>query len=391
MSAAVTGWALRTPLGNDSATFMRRLLAGERAARPNPALEHESSACKIIASIPGLPDCTAHRRFLGRLELFAIDVGVEAFSGHGVDGQRLGLFAATGGLRAGWQELLPILAEQTPAAQACWERGLGRLHPFWLLQHLSNNVHALLSADLGAHGEGATFGGANAGAQALAAALRALESRSIDMAVVVSCDALVSPDALLDGVARGTLTTRAFDTLASPYDEDADGAFPGEGAAALVLERVADAQGAPLAYVDAVATGDGQPGYPQADTLVGALGRFVSQTGMAEMLIDGAGRARPGLDLEERVALASQLGANAPLACIGAATGQLGATSTLVQVIALGQLLAGGLAPPISGLNKAAEGPLHVLERLHPHRARSALGIGLAAPGLIGLVQVDKP
>src|SRR5258706_2899303 len=97
MSAAVTGWALRTPLGNDSATFMRRLLAGERAARPNPELEHESSACKIIASIPGLPDCTAHRRFLGRLELFAIDVGVEAFSGRGVDGARLRLFAATGG------------------------------------------------------------------------------------------------------------------------------------------------------------------------------------------------------------------------------------------------------------------------------------------------------
>jgi 3-oxoacyl-(acyl-carrier-protein) synthase len=388
MKAAITGWALRTPLGNDAVTFLRRLLAGERAAQESPVLKHEASSCTIIASIAGQPACTSHRRFLARLELFAIDVGIEAFSGHCVDGDRLGLFAATGGLRVRWEELLPVLSAQAPTAQACWERGLRRLHPFWLLQHLSNNVHALLSADLGAHGEGATFGGANAGAQALAAALRALEASSIDVAVVVACDTLVTPDALLDGAARGTLTTRSLDSLASPYDEVADGAYPGEAAAALVLERIEDAQRAPLAHVGAVATGDGEPGYPKADTLAGALRRFVSP---GALLVDGAGRARPDLDLEERHALASELGTEVPLTCIGAATGQLGAAAALVQVIALGHLLSSDLAPPISGLRQAANGPLRVLHRVQPHGARSAVGVGLAAPGLIGLVQVDRP
>ena len=61
-------------------------------------------------------------------------------------GPRVGLFAAVGGLRVGWSETLPAFEHQSPDGADAWERGLRLLHPFWLLQHLSNNAHALASA-----------------------------------------------------------------------------------------------------------------------------------------------------------------------------------------------------------------------------------------------------
>ena len=55
-------------------------------------------------------------------------------------GDRLGLFFGYGGLRAHWEDMMPALAGQAPDAGASWARGLALLHPFWMLQHLSNNA-----------------------------------------------------------------------------------------------------------------------------------------------------------------------------------------------------------------------------------------------------------
>jgi 3-oxoacyl-(acyl-carrier-protein) synthase len=86
MRARVTSCALRTPLGCEPATFTRRLLAGERAAREHSRLPVEAAVCRLSASIPGSPRGKEHRRFLRRLELFAVDAGVEAYAGRAVDG-----------------------------------------------------------------------------------------------------------------------------------------------------------------------------------------------------------------------------------------------------------------------------------------------------------------
>ena len=71
MKAALCGFALRTPLGNDADTFMRRLLAGERAAQT-------VGGGRVVAPrLPGEP-IAGHARFLGRLERLAIDTAHEA-------------------------------------------------------------------------------------------------------------------------------------------------------------------------------------------------------------------------------------------------------------------------------------------------------------------------
>jgi 3-oxoacyl-(acyl-carrier-protein) synthase len=293
VSAALTGAALRAPLANHPEAFVRRLLAGERA---------------FPARIAGEPSAAHHRRWqlLGRVERFAVDAAKEALGERSYDGDRLAIFWATGGLRVRWDETRPALIEQRPDGQACWERGLRLLHPFWLLQHLSNNAHALLAADLGAHGGGGVWSGANAGAQALAAAGRALAAGAIDVALVVGCDSLLAPEVESDPAWRQVV--------------------PGEGAAALVLERAGG-------RVRVEATSGAGPG-----ALAPALARLMPGAAPEPRLLDGE---------------------------LAAATGHLGAATSLVQTIALAGLLERDPA------------------------ARAAVAVTVGPPELVGAVKVE--
>lgn len=231
---AAAAW--HTPLGSEVELVVDRLQAGHR---------------ELQLAAPPPPSRQA--RFLDRLGLFALDAGLRAAAGASLPaGDRLGVFAATGGLRPCWDDLCPALAGQRADGQDAWARGLSKLHPFLLLKHLSNNVHALLAAELGARGEGACFGGRTAGAQALAAANRALDDGAIDAAIVVAADSLLGQGgaeaaAALVLSAVGTSSVQAA-TGAAGSDRLAFGAHRGEpevaafgelGAAAALVHAIA--------------------------------------------------------------------------------------------------------------------------------------------------------
>jgi 3-oxoacyl-(acyl-carrier-protein) synthase len=386
MKAAVTGWAWRTPLGADLDTAMGRLWAGERAATPNPHFDPSGYRCQLVAPLLGPAAPSRNARFLRRLGLFALEAAGEAIRAAGqIPDQRFGVFAAMGGLRACWEEIAPALTGQRADAAGAWSGGLQRLHPFWLLTHLSNNAHALLAAEVGARGEGVTFAGATAGAQALAAALRALEADAVDAACVVAYDSLIEPETLVVLGERGG--ARGPGPVAAPYDERAAGVVPGEGAAAVILERRERAGPRALALLDAAGGADGAEGEPAAATIARVAARLSSGV----EIIDGAARAQPGLDGEERAALSGLTDPQAPLVAATAAMGQLGAATALVQAIALGQALRRGLLPPIAGLARAAAGPLVPVPRALATCARTGLAISTGAPGLVGVVRVEVP
>ncbi len=386
--ATISGFALRTPLGGHVEEVARRLLAGERAARPNPRFDATSYACTLAAAILGEPEQPRQRRFLRRMGLFALEVATEALA-HArlAGGDRLGLFFGYGGLRAHWNDMMPALEHQQANADDAWERGLKLFHPFWMLQHLSNNAQALAAQELSARGEGVTFGGANAGAQALGAAIHALEVGAVDAALVVAHDTLLEPETLVELAARGAATTRGAERLAAPYAEDAAGFVPGEAAAALVLERPSDAGARSLASIEAVDTADGAAGEPGA----AVLGKLVERLLRGNEVIDGAGRATLELDFAERACLAERAGPSAALCCTLSAMGQLGAAAALVQAIAFSELLRRQMLPPIAGLRHPADGPLRVITQPEPTLARSVLGISTGAPGLVGIVRVELP
>jgi len=283
--------AWRTALGAGVAGVIARVRAGERAAIPDP---RGAYAVTAIAPIADEPARSRRDRFLRRMGLFGVEVATEALAASGVGGgDRIGLFSGVGGLRAHWDDMLAAFAEQREDGERMWERGLKDVHPYWMLRHLSNNMHALASAELGLRGEGATFGGGNGGAQALAAAIRALHAGAIDAALVVAYDSLLEPETLVELGARGW---------------PAQGLVPGEAAAAVVLVP-ARADAPRLAVRDAAG--------PEA------LARCSAAIG------DG--------DRDAYVAVAQALG-------------QLGAATAVVQAIALAELG----APVAIGLHASA-------------------------------------
>lgn len=386
MRAAITAWAWRTPLGNTIDGVMARLHAGERAAQPNPHFPAGTYACKLAAAIPDPPERSPHARILRRMGLHGFAAGRDALLASGVSrGPRLGLFAAVGGLRAHWDEIMTALAGQRDDLVDSWERGFKRLHPLWMLRHLSNNTHALLAQDLDCRGEGATYGGASAGAQALAAAIRALADRAIDAALVVAHDSLIEPEALVDMAARGVVATCGLHELAAPYHAQSRGFVPGEAAAALVLEPCDAAEGRVLAMLQARETADGSKDLPEPAT-VAALARALHA---GDTIVDGAAQALAAWDAGERRALADIMGADALLGAVQSGLGQLGAAASLVQAICLAEMLRRGWLLPVAGLVDPAPGPLVPVLAPARTRARSALGLCAGAPGLAGAIRVS--
>jgi len=375
MKVAIAARAWRTPLGVTIGGAVSRLLAGERAAIANR--QAAGFACTVGAPIVDAPATPRNARFLRRMGLHGMAVAKQALAESGLEpSARFGLFSGVGGLRAHWDDMMPALANQRDDGAGAWARGLRDVHPYWMLRHLSNNVHALVSAELGLRGEGATFGGGNASAQAMASAARALAAGAIDAAVVVTYDSLLEPETLVELGARRAVTCE--DAPVAPYDSRAAGYVPGEAAAAVVLVRDCPA---PLALVDAFDTGDGEPGEPALATVA----RLVRRADV----VDGAARAWPDDDAAERAMLADVVDARTPLTAITAAMGQLGAATSMVQAIALAECLRRGMLPPIAGLSAPAPGPLVPVTRAMPTTARSALALATSAPGLVGAIHLE--
>ncbi len=389
---AVTGFSLRTPLGDDIESVARRMLAGERAAMPNARFDARTYPCQLASTIGTEPKPTKHRKFVKRMGLFGIEVGAEAFarSGASARGPRLGLFCGYGGLRAHWDDLMPILERQDGSAYAegAWARGFSSLHPFWMLSHLSNNAHALLSIQLGATGDGTTTAGSNAGAQALRAAITSLAVGSVDAAIVFAYDSLVEPETILSlGMSGAATIAETLSAVAAPYDERAAGFVPAEAAAAVVLERPADAAGRTLGFVSAAITADGNAGLPEAPAFAQALSTLAA----GDTILDGAGLAIRERDHAERCTLVNLLGENGTLFSTASSLGQVGAATAVVQTILLAHFLTQRKLPPIAGLSRPAHGPLRPLLEAESTQSRSAVGLSCGMPGLVGAIRVEVP
>jgi 3-oxoacyl-[acyl-carrier-protein] synthase II len=381
LPVAIVGQAWRTPLGTRVDEVVSKLLAGERVVIASPRAA--GYACKLVAPIPDEPARSRQSRFLRRMGLFGLEVAQEAFANAKasapaqlVEGNRVGLFAGVGGLRAHWDDMLKALEHQADDGTNAWERGLRDVHPYWMLRHLSNNVHALAAMELGLKGEGATYGGATGGAQALAAAARALHDGAIDAALVLTYDSLLEPETLVELGARRAATQEIDPSqVAPPYDPRAGGFVPGEAAAALVLVRVDDAPS--LARVATCDGADGERAEPRPASLL-STARGLLDAGVPLAFVDGAARAWPDRDTAERAMLAELALADTPLTAITASLGQLGAATTVVQAIALAELLRRGSAPPIAPSTAST-----------PITGRTALALSTGAPGLTAAVHVE--
>ena len=363
--AKIVSYAIRTSLGDDVEQVFEKMCQGERACALLPYEAH-GYLNRYCAPIPHEPARSKHRRFARRMDLFGLETALEAAQeANVVGGERLGVFVGYGGLRAHWDEMMPSLTNQRADHKALWQRGLRSFHPFWMLRHLSNNAHALCAQSLDARGDGLTLAGANAGAQALQSAIRALNTHRIDAALVFAYDSLIQPDVLVELNARGAITTAQ---TAAPYSDEAAGLLPSEAAAAIVLRRPDDATDY---LVSASAQADGQPVLPSMETLARTIDSLNAPT---PQLVDGASLGLPEIDASER-ALISARYPHASLCSITAHMGFVGAAQAVLQTIFLTQMLRTQRYPTTS-------------EARATPTIRCGLGLSMFAPGLTGAVLV---
>jgi hypothetical protein len=280
---AVVGAAMETPFGDLAAT-VAAIAQGRRAGERDPVTG------LVVARLAGTLPGTRHARLVGALPVLALEAARSA-ARDVPRGPRTGAFVATGGLRVQWEALAPAMAEQVADGASAWARGLSRMHPLWMLRYLSNAAHAIIAAELGAVGDGATFAGPASAASALVAAGAALDTGAIDHAIVIALDDVTADEVAVELHARRP------------------GVIPGTGVAAIALARAPG--GVQLAAVDGVDPEHAEP----------------SPAAVAEV------RARlPRADRD---------------VAFSPATGWLGAAGLLVDAIVAAQLLLAGWPPQL--------------------------------------------
>ncbi len=203
----------------------------------------------------------------------------------------------------------------------------------------------------------------SSGIRALEVALRQLQNRELDRALVGAVD--------LAGDLRAVLGQHAVNPysrsgIATPFGGAADGAIVGEGACAVVLKRLEDAErdgDRIYAVIRGIGTASGDPGIAGNDTYCHALDNAYSDAGIAKetiSFIEASADGTPDHDRSEASALASCFSSTAAAArscavsSVKADIGHSGAASGLASLVRGCLALYHEIIPGCRGLDSAA-------------------------------------
>jgi 3-oxoacyl-[acyl-carrier-protein] synthase II len=240
---AVTGLGLVTPAGVGRDAAWAGLCAGDSTATADPGLDGLPVA--FSCQVPELDTAglLGHRlsRRLDRFTTFALLAAREAVADarlapDGWDGARVGVVMGVGtGSMQGWQAEFDRLADNSPE----------RVSPLALPRSVPNMAAAEIALDLGATGPNMVVSTACAsGTSALGLARDWLLSGACDLVLAGGSESARLRMTAACFAQMRALSRRADSPHAAsrPFDRDRDGFVLGEGAAVLVLERIADAR-----------------------------------------------------------------------------------------------------------------------------------------------------
>ncbi|RLE20235.1 MAG: hypothetical protein DRJ65_18660 [Acidobacteria bacterium] len=345
MKVVITGIGAVSGFGWGVEKLWRGLESGATSIREPSVFDVEGQRTTLVAEVgPPGPDAQAEiddLRNLSRADVFAVIAAREALVRAGVDagGPRTGVFC--GGSTAGMAEC---------------EDFVGRIvgvHPGkptlrLLASQQLNGPGDAVARDIGACGPVIGFSSACAsGAMALGAALEAVRSGDVDMALAGGADSLCR------------LTYSGFNALRSvdpgvcrPFRRERQGLSLGEGAGMLVLEPLdrAVARGAePLAELAGYgASCDAYhmtAPHPKGDGALAAMKAALRDAGLESLdvgAVNAHGTGTPHNDQSESCALRRLLGERAlevpltaPKGALGHVLGAAGALEAVASVLAL--------------------------------------------------------
>jgi 3-oxoacyl-(acyl-carrier-protein) synthase len=370
----VCGSGLVTALGPDLASTAAALAAGRSAVR---RIEGEPDASPLAyaalvappwlrAAVPASVE--SQRRLLNGAGELAAEAAAGAWaaaraSERPVPGDAQGLWLCqTDTWDWGLIDLRPAFVEASagftgPYADADLNRAApGRVRPFFLLESLKNNAFSFLAGWHDLRGGNTSTSGYGGALLLLDLAARAVERGEQDRALVVAAARVASGVARADLALHG-LRERGDDRPYRPLDAGGRGVVPGEGAAALVVERAGEAlPGCAVALLGfGAATGDPLPDLPAptATTVRAAVGIALAEARAAPGDLLGAvvpSLARPASDLALLAGLDHPVLQGVPVVSWRGATGHLASAGDLVDVVIAAEALASRALPGTAGL-----------------------------------------
>ena len=241
----ITGIGMLSPVGLDTASSWRALLAGQSGVAPITGFDSQRIETRIACEMKGFdPETVMERkeaRKLDRCSLTAVAAAREAWAQSGAsmdDPGRVGVIvgSAFGGA-----------ATIQSGMQTFFEKGPHRIGPHLHGAMLVDTPGFEIARDLGALGTNFSVTAACAtGASAIGVAADLVASGNMDVCLAGGVDTLIT-EYILGGfcnmkVLGAPREGEDVTTASRPFDVTRDGFVLGEGATVVVLEREADAR-----------------------------------------------------------------------------------------------------------------------------------------------------
>ncbi|MET0287512.1 MAG: beta-ketoacyl-ACP synthase [Polyangiales bacterium] len=374
--ASIVAMGLVCALGQGCDEAFDALLRGEAPVTPPPfALPFQTVTGAVVGALDPMPaSLRAWDTRLARIALRAlpqVSHAVERLKAqHGADRVALLVGTSTGGLDA----TEPAYRHYRATEQRQPEFSLRRAHAFDALANL-------LRERLGLRGPCyAVSTACTSSAKALASALRLIDTRAVEAALVIGVDALC--ETTVRGFhGLGVLSRQA----ARPFSSERDGIHIGEGAAILVLERGGDGPVQLAAVGESSDAHSMSAPHPEGIGAASAMMRALAHAGLDASQVDYVNAHGTGTqqnDVAEAQALRRVFGAHTPVGSSKGATGHtLGACGAIEAVFCAQAIVRGQLPPSTGALPLAPELGLNVLQAALRTPVRAALSNALAFGG----------
>jgi 3-oxoacyl-[acyl-carrier-protein] synthase II len=395
---AISGVGAVSPLGIGTAALWRSLCSGRSAIAPIARFDPGRGPSHLGAVVPEFPV----REFLPpplvrRMDRLSQMLGVAAVlavadsgykGGKGDDGDDFGVVVGSA---------LGNLGEAALFLDRLFVKGPGLVNPMLFPNLVMNAAASQIAMALVWRGPNLTVScGEISGEAALETGIDLVRRRRA-RAVVVAAGEELSEILFLALSELGYLSPRRRGTRGSegsrPFDPDATGPVLGEGAAALVVERLESAlrRGAKVrAIVERIERFQVRAPSPHVwpEPTAAREGALPPPALEADVVLCGADSSpeRDALELELARRLAP---AGRPVYSIAGAVGTH-ASLGLCTIAVGAQVLEHGMVPPVVGLSRAPAGSVFPRETLR-HACSRALVLGVARGGSAALVELARP
>jgi len=381
----ITGMGVITPLGLSINSFWQSLVQGQSGIDRISRFDVSGFSTQVAAEVRDFdPQEYMERKEAKRMDRFAQfamastqlaikDSGIEA---QDLASTRTGVLVGTG---IGGIETL------TDQFQTMFDKGPGRVSPFFIPMMIANMACGQIAIALGARGPSSTVVTACAAASnAIGDAFRLLQWGKADVMVCGGAEAPIVPLAVAGFCSMKAMSTRNDDPRAAcrPFDAERDGFVMGEGAGMFVLETLEHAQkrGAKI-MAEIMGYGVTQDAYhitapaPGGDGGARCMALAIEEAGLSPGDIDyinAHGTSTPANDKNETEAIKTVFGEYAhrvPVSSTKSMTGHLLGAAGAVELVACVKAIETGIIPPtINYVHKDPECDLDYV----PNQARKA-------------------